>query len=261
MNKKVIISLVLIGVLAFGAGIGTYAWFTSNAITTANTFTAGTLTVGLDANNNSTEKEFAIEGNLQPGDFITKGQNGYSSIEIKNTGNLDIATFFRFAVTEDAGRTVDDTTYKLADMIIIDDMKMEFLTPTGIWLDEDHYIKDGKGHGDWPGWYNRIAGADNKISLTEWVAAGNTGMGLPFGWQKAGLKKDNSQRLTFRFKFSEAADDNYQGLTLKAKFEAHATQVNAQAITDLFSKIGLTGQGHELSYFTRVIGYQNALLQ
>ena len=45
MKKKVIISLVLIAIMAFGIGAGSYAWFTSEAKSEDNVFTAGTLKI------------------------------------------------------------------------------------------------------------------------------------------------------------------------------------------------------------------------
>lgn len=51
MNKKLIIILAMIGILAFGAGLGSYAWFTSEAVSSDNVFQTGTLKIGDEIDN------------------------------------------------------------------------------------------------------------------------------------------------------------------------------------------------------------------
>lgn len=81
MNKKVIISLVLIAVMAFGAGLGTFAWFTSQATSGDNTFATGTLKVELNESDKA-EVEFS---NLYPG--MPEIRKEYT---IENAGTLPL---------------------------------------------------------------------------------------------------------------------------------------------------------------------------
>lgn len=91
MNRKVILSLLLVGVLAFGAGIGTFAYFTSSTSSTGNTFTAGRLVIT----------------NWNPGNFVA-GLNvrniypGFISplhtVEVHNEGTLPLK--YKISVNE-----------------------------------------------------------------------------------------------------------------------------------------------------------------
>lgn len=80
MRARLIISLVLIGILAFGAGLATVAYFTSQATSQDNVFETGTLIIGVpQAGSNS--GIFNI-GNWQPGDSETQ------SLTVNNLGTL-----------------------------------------------------------------------------------------------------------------------------------------------------------------------------
>lgn len=81
MNKKLVISLVLIGVLAFGLGIGSYAWFTSTATSSNNLFETGTLVINVDSPI-ITVAEF---GNIYP-----SWNSGVKEYDVKNEGTLDL---------------------------------------------------------------------------------------------------------------------------------------------------------------------------
>lgn len=80
MKTRVIISLVLIGILAFGAGFATVAYFTSQATSEDNVFETGTLIIGVP-NAGSNSGVFDI-GNWQPGDSET------ADITVNNLGSL-----------------------------------------------------------------------------------------------------------------------------------------------------------------------------
>jgi predicted ribosomally synthesized peptide with SipW-like signal peptide len=88
MNKKVIISLVLVALMGFGTAIGTYAYFTSTATSTANVFTAGTLTIaGPGAN--------GIASGLLEVTNIYPGWEQSNTVTITNSGSLP----FKYKVT------------------------------------------------------------------------------------------------------------------------------------------------------------------
>lgn len=94
MKKRLVISLVLVGLLAFGAGLGTYAWFTSSATSTDNIFTTGTLSVNCATPSTPgtvtvTESDSVVLGNLQPGDKQS------FSFDVSNTGSLNMQYRFK----------------------------------------------------------------------------------------------------------------------------------------------------------------------
>lgn len=81
MSKKAILSLVLIGILAFGAGLGTFAWFTAEVSSVENTFATGKFEL-----NGSEPLEIALNvNNAQPG-----VEEDLNTIEIENTGDYNM---------------------------------------------------------------------------------------------------------------------------------------------------------------------------
>lgn len=82
MNRKIFISLLLIGVLAFGAGLGTFAWFTSTATSANNIFETGTLVIKpLDDN--------VFASGITSINNIYPGWSGSKTVTITNTGSLN----------------------------------------------------------------------------------------------------------------------------------------------------------------------------
>lgn len=84
--KKKYIALMLVVVLAFSMiGVGTMAWFTSQATSANNTFVAGTLTLGGVIGGNDVENQFATLNlsNIKPGEPRDLG-----STVLKNVGSL-----------------------------------------------------------------------------------------------------------------------------------------------------------------------------
>ncbi|HYE12649.1 MAG TPA: TasA family protein [Patescibacteria group bacterium] len=243
MNKKVIISLVLVALMGFGTAIGTYAWFTSQATSNDNVFTAGTLTVGLNTNElEGVEKNFAVTGNLQPGDTITRdaiGNAGYAKIEIVNEGNLDLFYFDNFVLKGND---------KLAEAIIIKNWKNAlYENATTIASDRwpDHFIQDGVfQYGHYRNDYNEDGIMDNsvdyngdgKLSLAEWLDARNTQMGPEKGWDFGVLKPGAKFVQEFELVFDEAAGNEFKGAQLTGMFKAVATQFKPAAIDDLMAK-------------------------
>ncbi|MBP9718885.1 MAG: SipW-dependent-type signal peptide-containing protein [Candidatus Levybacteria bacterium] len=80
--KKIILSFLIIAVVGGGAIGATYAYFTAQRTTSANTFTAGTL--DLDVSSNGTKLEpFVIDNVGENGDIT-----GTKTWVVKNTGSL-----------------------------------------------------------------------------------------------------------------------------------------------------------------------------
>jgi predicted ribosomally synthesized peptide with SipW-like signal peptide len=217
MNKKILASIFVIGILALAMGWGTYSWFSDTETSTSNTFTAGTLDISLGE---SETTEISI-GNMAPGDVT-----GDWVITITNGGTLNLAWFGDLVVTGGI---------KLREAIYIDYAKMEFLP--GPWEPEDNFIADGRGSGLYPTWYNYLAGLSpfNVVTLKNFDD--NEGMcpGTPYEFMGA-LKPSYSYKLTLRFGFAKDAGNEYQGdavAPVTISFKVDATQVNAAALDAL----------------------------
>ncbi|MTI48865.1 MAG: hypothetical protein FH761_13555 [Firmicutes bacterium] len=209
MTKKALLSITLIGLLAFGVGMGTYAWFTSQATSSNNSFATGTLAL-------ATAGEGSINidlntANLQPGDILTGDDTTeFASITIENDGSLNMATFGRF--------TVDGN---LADDMIITDYKAEFFhkeesQPYRV----DNFIENGVKHND-----------QFASNMYDWVN-GNGPLDIPgTAWDEEALKPGDYFTITFRLVYDKNA--TAQGETANLGYEVYGTQVREGAIQAL----------------------------
>lgn len=91
-TRWLLLGMIVLGVISYQGGRGTLAYFTDTATSTANTFTAGTLT--LEVSNDGTTWSDAVTGslsgsNLVPGTTYYTGdiqvRNGASSVPAKYT--------------------------------------------------------------------------------------------------------------------------------------------------------------------------------
>lgn len=82
MNKKVLLSVLIITIIVVGAGTATWAYLTATRTASTNKFTAGTLDLDVSANGNKLEP-FVIE-NMGDNANIS----GTKTWTIKNTGTL-----------------------------------------------------------------------------------------------------------------------------------------------------------------------------
>jgi predicted ribosomally synthesized peptide with SipW-like signal peptide len=225
MNKKIILSLSVIGIAAASAIGGTVAYFSYTGTSVGNTFTAGTLKLdgsGIDSFN------LGVIPPMAPGE-----KTGNAVITIKNTGTIPLAWF---------GDLVVSGNDKLKEAIYIDSATMEFLSYYGVpnasgWPEPtDNFITNGTGSGSYPTWYNTMASSSPFKVNTLSVFDGNNGMGVaPYEFMGA-LKPGYSYRLTLKFGFAPGAGNEYQGIgSLTVSFKADATQVNAEAISKINS--------------------------
>lgn len=228
MRRNIIISLVLIGLLAFGIGFGTFAWFTSQATSQNNTFTAGTLK--LNDEGLSDFADLGNIGNMAPGDATDE-----ISVVIENTGTLNLAWFGGFKVTS---ATADGAT-KLAEAIYIKYGKMEFLKEDGsTWETTDEFIKDGTGNGPYGAYYTQLAQNDplGVVTLKSFLDANAMGAGP--GVQMGALKPGNKYRFTFVLGFAPNAGNEYQadadGInSINIAYAVDATQISEGALQAL----------------------------
>lgn len=83
MNKKIILSVLLIALVLGGGVWATYAYFSSRATSTNSTFTVGTLDLTVGDKQNATVEPFIISGIGQEGDI-----SGSKTWVVKNVGTL-----------------------------------------------------------------------------------------------------------------------------------------------------------------------------
>jgi predicted ribosomally synthesized peptide with SipW-like signal peptide len=99
MNKKILASIFVIGMLALAMGWGTYSYFSDTETSSGNKFTAGTLDLKVNGNDDPLVAVITVE-NVEPGDF------GSKVITLKNEGTLDgIAKLHIKNVVNSAGAT------------------------------------------------------------------------------------------------------------------------------------------------------------
>lgn len=82
LNKKVLLSVLIIGTIAIVAGAGTWAWFTDTQYSNGNTFTAGTLGLSVGDQTGTNIGKFTFN-NIAPGFDKTE------TVNVKNTGTID----------------------------------------------------------------------------------------------------------------------------------------------------------------------------
>jgi hypothetical protein len=225
MLKKgfvLLIVLAAISVMAFGV-IGSGAWFTDSATSSTNSLSSGTLSID---NGKLSQVTLGTISNMAPGDVT-----GDVVIVIENNGTIPLAWFGDLVV----GSSV------LKDAIYIDYAQMEFLKPggTGTWEPTDNFITDGVGSGNYPTWYNTLAGLSTFKVITLKNFDANNGMGsTPYEFMGA-LKPGYSYKLTLRFGFAEGAGNDYQHAgPLTVSFKADATQITAGALDAIQAGFG-----------------------
>jgi len=105
MKKRIMMSLMIIGLVSALVGGATFAWFTSTAANADNTFTAGTLAINLtDGDDNAFSGAIYNVGNDGVG--IAPGWIGETkTIKLTNDGSLPL--MWRGTVTVDADDTND----------------------------------------------------------------------------------------------------------------------------------------------------------
>lgn len=219
MNKKLIISLVMIGILAFGAGLGTYAWFTSTATSTGNTYQSGTLAIDVDGSlENDNKFELLSADNIAPGDVI-----GEKTIEIDNRGSLNIAMFKRFILTAPEGVQPAEAEALAKEIAVT---KFTVVDWSGTW----NLAETWGGNTYWD------TDGNGEVTLYELT---HNQYELGGGWFGLGLKPGETQEITIGLKMREEAGNGVQGFAANLGMEVIATQVNEDAIQDNMENSGI----------------------
>lgn len=232
MNKRKMIALIIAaGVFLVGAGVGTYAWFTSRAVSADYKFASGKLLIDV---NGYLEKEGSTSfdipfktSDIKPGDMITTGDGNISTITIQNKGTLPMATLGRFFV-KDASTGAD-----LTDVMLIDEYKIDYKsTIDGSKTREPKVL---------------VSGGTVNSSITGFAPGGKAtlkdllNMQDPFdkvaAWNIDGLRKNEEMVISFKLEIDPEAGDLYQGQDVTLRYEIAATQPKQEAIIHL----GLSG--------------------
>lgn len=202
LNKKMLLSLLVIGVVSVSAGVGTWAHFSDTETSTGNTFTAGEL--DLDGTGSITTVTF---DNMIPGDTSAAPQ----TITLKNLGTMNAAeTEFDFdfnTFTDDADREIDvlgaaddsDGAASFAGEIIVDTLMF--------------------------GTTDLLSSFTGTVTLADVVASGVlTSEGIDFQTETV----DNFKDLTIDVHLSADATDICQGDSLTVDIEIALNQVASQ---------------------------------
>jgi predicted ribosomally synthesized peptide with SipW-like signal peptide len=233
MKKKILASIMVVGLLALALGWGTYSWFSDTETSTDSTFTAGTLTLGT----------FTRTFSCPPG--WAPGQSFVARWEIKNTGTVD-AMFIGVDIHNwrHTDAVTDGFDADIANVISI--TRFEEYIPSYGWIDglgnkfatgEQHYdllVKDGvapltlkelmqsyilSSEPMAGGFVDEFG--NNVAHLTDWVS-GNGYDQVPAGY--AALPAGTTYVLVLEFAFQGTAGNAYQGATGTFDLTFYATQ-------------------------------------
>lgn len=221
MNKKLVISLVLIGALAFSLGLGSYAWFSSEAVSENNVFASGTLELEVNGEKDGDYTiNFGDVSNLAPGD-----STGVAEIKIKNVGSINIGMFRKFTCddSEELAKQLEVVNYTVNDWATEGTLD---LTTHEHWL-TDRWDLNGDGY----------------VTLYELA---NKPYDFGGGWAILGLMPGEEQTVTLGLKLREEAGNEVQGLTVNLGMQIYATQTKADAIKDTMEGKGLTATYAEI---------------
>lgn len=186
--KKVVISLLVIGVVAAVALIGAIALFTSSETNPSNSFSTGTVDLAI----NPVTAMFTVS-NMAPGDVE------YSGIQLTNNGTLEL----RYAMT-----TTDDDTSTLDEQL---DLTIDVVTEDGddnIWYTSDDVVGEAN-----------VYGADGVLAT---AAIGDPTQGPNAGDRT--LAASGSERLRFKVTLPLSTGNAYQGTTCTVAFVFDAEQ-------------------------------------
>jgi predicted ribosomally synthesized peptide with SipW-like signal peptide len=86
MNKKILASMLVIGILALAMGYGTYSYFSSTKMSTGNTFTAGTLVLKLS--NDYVYWHEGVTATWASPSGWAPGQSFTNTLYLKNEGSV-----------------------------------------------------------------------------------------------------------------------------------------------------------------------------
>jgi predicted ribosomally synthesized peptide with SipW-like signal peptide len=207
MNKKILASIMVVGLLGLALGWGTSSYFSDTEKSIGNTFTAGTLDM--------TKVTFAhvTFTNWKPGD------TDKIVIALKNTGTIDI----KYLVMRDENLAWGGNGY-LGNVIEIVSIEEYKIYPDGVSVAYGAEICSGSDYESWLPITVCDGGAhDTHLSLNEWFigfppgTSGNNDLWdvvtLSANWGGGVLEVGYTYKMVLNMKFMETGhpQDAYQG--------------------------------------------------
>ena len=101
ISKKILASMLVIGILALAVGWGTYSYFSDIETSSGNTFTAGTLDLKVDGTDDPLPVYFTVS-DVKPGD------SGSKDIVLNNAGSLAGKAYIHFKNVVDSPGTTPE---------------------------------------------------------------------------------------------------------------------------------------------------------
>jgi len=210
MNKKILASIFVIGMLALAMGYGTYSYFSSTRTSAGNTFTAGILSMS------GVTRSFSCPSGWAPGDSFT------ATWDLTNDGNIVIkylaVDIHNYDGTADLASVIEVTEFKeyipgygwidnlglaqnyqgsvgdLVSPLTLKELMQSYFAPEP--ANTAGYVQDEFG-----GWVRHTS---------DWI----TGYGydtVPAG--TPAISVGGTYELLLTFKFMESAGNAYQGAT------------------------------------------------
>jgi len=185
IGKKILVSVFIIGLVAFGLGYGTYSYFSDTAQSTDNILTAATYDIKLWGSS----WEDTVSGTWSISNWAP-GQNHSATLYIKNAGTIKVVTM---SIKPNV-LTNSDPTWRMSDKIII----LNFTV-----------AKPGKVMSHMESWMEGIFGnGDGKFTLQEFYQS-------PYwfytGPEDGAIDPGAEGWVQFVFNFDKDADNSYQG--------------------------------------------------
>jgi hypothetical protein len=188
--KKAVIGLAVLSVSTYLVTTSAITLFTDQETNPDNTFTTGTITLGIDP----ATAMFTVTG-MAPGDVE------YSGLEVSNSGNLDLR--YALTTTADGSSTLDEQL----------DLTIDIVTGAGadaIWYTSDDVVGTAN-----------IYGADGVLSS---AFIGDPTTGADSGDRT--LSSGTSERLRFKVMLPLDTGDSYQNTTCTVVFVFDAEQTD-----------------------------------
>jgi predicted ribosomally synthesized peptide with SipW-like signal peptide len=225
MNKKILASIFVIGILALAMGYGTYSYFSSTKTSTGNTFTAGILSMS------EVTTTFSCPSGWAPGDSFT------ATWDLTNNGNIDIkylaVDIHNYGGTADLASVIEVTEFKECipgyDWINNLGTEQHYQTLVGdyqspltlkelmqsYWGGEPASGGDRTKQDEFGGWVRKTS---------DWI----TGSGYDITPGPA-IRVGGTYELKLTFKLMESADNAYQGATVHMDITFMGIQDTSQA--------------------------------
>ena len=212
MNRKILASCVIIGVMSALLGAGTYAYFSDTERSVGNMFTAGTLDLKLSDNSSQGPWSDGVSGTWTLSNMMPGNETPTASVYFKNFGSVASSTIeitCNYTVTEETPRAGSDTDPNTDQHP--DEMAKYMIITTMIYRNDHVDINCSTGHDSYSKqtkdeWKVNDANGDGKISLYELKLD-------PLVLPSPDTQPNKVTQLDMSIKFDENAGNDFQGDT------------------------------------------------